>query len=55
MSAAFLNPCHFCNQQFLKKLITGGAEETAEVWSRLQAKSKRCTVIENELNKQKFR
>uniref|UniRef100_A0A671XYL0 Transient receptor potential cation channel, subfamily A, member 1b n=1 Tax=Sparus aurata TaxID=8175 RepID=A0A671XYL0_SPAAU len=26
-----------------------------EVWSRLQAKSKRCTVIENELNKQKFR
>uniref|UniRef100_A0A671XZB3 Transient receptor potential cation channel, subfamily A, member 1b n=1 Tax=Sparus aurata TaxID=8175 RepID=A0A671XZB3_SPAAU len=26
-----------------------------QFWSRLQAKSKRCTVIENELNKQKFR
>ncbi|KAM8730774.1 transient receptor potential cation channel subfamily A member 1b [Acanthopagrus schlegelii] len=48
-------PNRKCSKQFIKKLITGGAEETAEVWSRLQAKSKRCTVIENELSKQKFR
>ncbi|XP_073344802.1 transient receptor potential cation channel subfamily A member 1-like [Pagrus major] len=48
-------PNRKCSQHYLKKLITGDADESAEVWSRLQAKSKRCTLIENELNKQKFR
>uniref|UniRef100_A0A8D3B0X1 Transient receptor potential cation channel, subfamily A, member 1b n=1 Tax=Scophthalmus maximus TaxID=52904 RepID=A0A8D3B0X1_SCOMX len=37
-----------------KQLITGD-DEPSEVWSRLQAKSQKCPLIENELRKQKSR
>ncbi|XP_062297967.1 transient receptor potential cation channel subfamily A member 1b [Scomber scombrus] len=40
---------HFINQLFL------GEEDKNEVWSHVKAKSQSCTVIENELRKQKSR
>uniref|UniRef100_A0A3Q0QSM7 Transient receptor potential cation channel, subfamily A, member 1b n=1 Tax=Amphilophus citrinellus TaxID=61819 RepID=A0A3Q0QSM7_AMPCI len=42
------------NLRCSKKLFYG-EEETNEVWNHLQAKSKACTLIENELRKQKTR
>ncbi|CAI5673336.1 unnamed protein product [Oreochromis niloticus] len=47
-------PNHRCSRHFLKKFFYG-EEETNEVWNHLQAKSKACTLIENELKKQKTR
>ncbi|XP_055364424.1 transient receptor potential cation channel subfamily A member 1b [Betta splendens] len=47
-------PNRKCSRHYLKQLITG-EEETSEVWSRLQAKSQNCSMIENELRKQKSR
>ncbi|XP_039983195.1 transient receptor potential cation channel subfamily A member 1b [Xiphias gladius] len=47
-------PNRKCSKHHVRQLITGG-EEANEVWSRLQAKSQNCTVIENELRKQKCR
>uniref|UniRef100_A0A669BCF1 Transient receptor potential cation channel, subfamily A, member 1b n=1 Tax=Oreochromis niloticus TaxID=8128 RepID=A0A669BCF1_ORENI len=43
-------PNHRCSRKFFY-----GEEETNEVWNHLQAKSKACTLIENELKKQKTR
>uniref|UniRef100_A0AAQ6IBA6 Ion transport domain-containing protein n=1 Tax=Anabas testudineus TaxID=64144 RepID=A0AAQ6IBA6_ANATE len=43
-----------CLQHYLRQLFTS-EDETDEVWSRLQAKSQNCPVIENELKKQKSR
>ncbi|KAI3355235.1 hypothetical protein L3Q82_018094 [Scortum barcoo] len=40
--------------RFISQLITGD-DETNEVWSRVQAKSQACTMLENELIKQKNR
>uniref|UniRef100_A0A8C9Z3M2 Transient receptor potential cation channel, subfamily A, member 1b n=1 Tax=Sander lucioperca TaxID=283035 RepID=A0A8C9Z3M2_SANLU len=39
---------------YIKQLFTG-EEETNDAWNRLQVKSQNCTVIENELKKQKRR
>ncbi|KAM9337048.1 transient receptor potential cation channel subfamily A member 1b [Symphorus nematophorus] len=47
-------PNRKCSKHYIKQLITGG-EETTEVWSRVQAKSQKCTLIEDELKKQKYR
>ncbi|KAK2859429.1 hypothetical protein Q5P01_004049 [Channa striata] len=47
-------PNHKCSRHFLKELILG-EDETNEVWSRVQAKSQGCSVVENELKKQKYR
>ncbi|XP_070784386.1 transient receptor potential cation channel subfamily A member 1-like [Enoplosus armatus] len=47
-------PNRKCSRRYLRQLITGD-EETTESWSRLQAKSKNCTITENELKKQKQR
>ncbi|XP_060920300.1 transient receptor potential cation channel subfamily A member 1b [Labrus mixtus] len=47
-------PNRKCSKRFLVHLFTGDAE-TQEVWSRMQAKSQRCSVIQNELVKQKKR
>uniref|UniRef100_A0A665VPP9 Ion transport domain-containing protein n=1 Tax=Echeneis naucrates TaxID=173247 RepID=A0A665VPP9_ECHNA len=47
-------PNRKCSKNFIKQLMAG-EEETNEVWTRLQAKSQTCTVVEKELAKQKSR
>lgn len=48
----------FCSlpklQNFFKQMIFG-LDEQDEVWSRVQAKSQRCTLMESEFKKQKYR
>ncbi|KAM7369953.1 hypothetical protein PAMP_011241 [Pampus punctatissimus] len=48
-------PNRKCSRQYMRHFIISGDEDTNEVWSRLQAKSQKCPVIENELKKQKSR
>ncbi|XP_068565601.1 transient receptor potential cation channel subfamily A member 1b isoform X2 [Cebidichthys violaceus] len=47
-------PNRRCSRNFIRMLLTGD-EEKIDLWSRLQVKSKNCTMIENELRKQKYR
>ncbi|XP_074549221.1 transient receptor potential cation channel subfamily A member 1b [Halichoeres trimaculatus] len=47
-------PNRKCSKRFIWRLIMGD-EGTEEVWSRVQAKSQSCSVIQNELTKQKNR
>ncbi|TDG97235.1 hypothetical protein EPR50_G00223990 [Perca flavescens] len=47
-------PNRHCSRNYIKQLFTG-EEETNDAWNRLQVKSQNCTVIENELKKQKRR
>ncbi|XP_035475477.2 transient receptor potential cation channel subfamily A member 1b isoform X1 [Scophthalmus maximus] len=47
-------PNRKCSKHYIRQLITGD-DEPSEVWSRLQAKSQKCPLIENELRKQKSR
>ncbi|KAA8580801.1 hypothetical protein FQN60_013759 [Etheostoma spectabile] len=47
-------PNRHCSRNYIKQLFTG-EEETNDAWNRLQVKSQSCTVIENELKKQKLR
>ncbi|XP_078137249.1 transient receptor potential cation channel subfamily A member 1b [Sander vitreus] len=47
-------PNRHCSRNYIKQLFTG-EEETHDAWNRLQVKSQNCTVIENELKKQKRR
>ncbi|KAG7225088.1 hypothetical protein INR49_014544 [Caranx melampygus] len=53
-SSVTIYPNRKCSRHYFNDLISGNAE-TNEVWSHLQAKSQRCTVIEAELAKQKNR
>ncbi|XP_074477546.1 transient receptor potential cation channel subfamily A member 1b [Sebastes fasciatus] len=43
-----------CSRNFIRHLITG-EDHTNDVWNRLQVKSQNCTMLENELKKQKRR
>ncbi|XP_040921857.1 transient receptor potential cation channel subfamily A member 1b [Toxotes jaculatrix] len=47
-------PNRKCSRHYIRQLISG-EEEGNEIWSRVQAKSQSCTVLENELIKQKGR
>ncbi|KAK9527797.1 hypothetical protein VZT92_014329 [Zoarces viviparus] len=47
-------PNRRCSGNYIKQLLIG-EEENIDVWNRLQVKSKSCSVIENELRKQKCR
>ncbi|KAM6900693.1 transient receptor potential cation channel subfamily A member 1b isoform 1-T1 [Xenentodon cancila] len=47
-------PNHKCSKHVLMQLLSGQEEKT-EVWSHLKSKSQSCTLIENELKKQKAR
>ncbi|CAG5895906.1 unnamed protein product [Menidia menidia] len=47
-------PNRKCSKHFIKQFFSG-EEEKNEIWSRLQSKSKSCTIVENELKKQKYR
>ncbi|KAM7390546.1 hypothetical protein PAMA_008623 [Pampus argenteus] len=48
-------PNRKCSRHYMRHFIISGDEDTNEVWSRLKARSQKCTVVENELKKQKFR
>lgn len=50
----FLILTTFCQQHYIKQLITGDDDES-EVWTRLHAKSQKCSFLEDELKKQKRR
>ncbi|XP_069369144.1 transient receptor potential cation channel subfamily A member 1 [Paralichthys olivaceus] len=47
-------PNRKCSRRYIQQLFIG-SEESVEVSSRVQAKSQSCTMIENELRKQKSR
>ncbi|XP_041823420.1 transient receptor potential cation channel subfamily A member 1b [Melanotaenia boesemani] len=47
-------PNRKCSKHFLKQLISG-EEEQNEVWSHMKSKSQSCTLLENEIRKQKSR
>ncbi|CAN9506114.1 unnamed protein product [Ophioblennius macclurei] len=47
-------PNRKCSRRFIRQLFLGENEKT-EVWSRQQAKTRACTLLETELRKQKFR
>ncbi|KAM9331854.1 transient receptor potential cation channel subfamily A member 1b [Pholidichthys leucotaenia] len=47
-------PNRKCSSSLFKQFFYG-EEETNEVWSHLQSKSRTCTLLENELRKQKSR
>lgn len=49
-----LVPFFFCFQSFIKGIFYG-FDDPDEVWSRVQAKSQKCTFLENEFRKQKYR
>uniref|UniRef100_A0A8C9Z6I4 Transient receptor potential cation channel, subfamily A, member 1b n=1 Tax=Sander lucioperca TaxID=283035 RepID=A0A8C9Z6I4_SANLU len=48
-------PNRHCSRVCLRLQLFTGEEETNDAWNRLQVKSQNCTVIENELKKQKRR
>ncbi|XP_041817411.1 transient receptor potential cation channel subfamily A member 1b [Chelmon rostratus] len=47
-------PNRKCSKHYIKQLITGDDDES-EVWTRLHAKSQKCSFLEDELKKQKRR
>ncbi|XP_034416620.1 transient receptor potential cation channel subfamily A member 1b [Cyclopterus lumpus] len=47
-------PNRRCSRNYIRQLLFG-EEDTNDIWNRLQVKPKNCTVIENELTKQKAR
>uniref|UniRef100_G3NEB1 Transient receptor potential cation channel, subfamily A, member 1b n=1 Tax=Gasterosteus aculeatus aculeatus TaxID=481459 RepID=G3NEB1_GASAC len=47
-------PNRRCSKNFIRQFFTG-EDDTNDVWNRLQAQPQRCTLVENELRKQKFR
>nr|XP_020455683.1 transient receptor potential cation channel subfamily A member 1 [Monopterus albus] len=47
-------PNRKCSRRYINQLISG-EEEKNDVWSHLQSKSQKCTLIENELVKHKSR
>ncbi|XP_037549697.1 transient receptor potential cation channel subfamily A member 1b [Nematolebias whitei] len=52
--SVIIYPNRKCSKHFLQQFLSG-EEEKNEVWSRVQSKSQACTLIENELKKQKSR
>nr|XP_046228098.1 transient receptor potential cation channel subfamily A member 1b [Scatophagus argus] len=53
-SSIIIYPNRKCSKHYLTQLIIGEKEKN-EVWSRVQAKSQQCSIIETELKKQKYR
>nr|XP_057916143.1 transient receptor potential cation channel subfamily A member 1b [Doryrhamphus excisus] len=49
-----IHPNRKCSKHFIMQLLSGG-EDGDDAWKRTQAASQRCTVLENELKKQKCR
>lgn len=53
-SSIIIHPNRKCSKGFLKQMVFG-LDERDEVWSRVQAKSQRCTLMETEFKRQKYR